>query len=262
VISVAPGRAEKACGRAARIFTLALGIVATSWGAATIPIFWRQSSTEQVARHILAREPYTRQALASQLPSVELAEQQTYCLPAGVRSAAIIRFRMLEQAMADGDRSAIDGALYDAQVAMRRSLSCSPADPFLWLGLFWVTNAREGFNSKNFEFLRLSYELGPNEGWIAVTRNPIALAMFASLPDDIKGMAISEFLAFIKTGLAERAADIFIGPGWHVRDVLLTRMPILDIASRRVFAKSLHYRGYDDVNVPGVERPERQPWQH
>lgn len=247
---------------AVRIFTFALGLVAVGWGATTFPIFWRQSSIEQVARRILERDPLNREVLASQLSGANVAEEQSYCRPAGVRSVAIIQFRMAEQAMADRDRSAIDGALLDAQADMRRSLACSPADPFLWLGLFWLTNAREGFDPHNFEYLRLSYELGPNEGWIAVTRSRFAFAMFASLPNDIKEKAIAEFLAFVKTGLTETAADIFIGPAWPVRDVLLARMRNLDEASRRAFAKSLHYRGYDNVSVPGVDRPERYPWQH
>ena len=162
----------------------------------------------------------------------------------------------------DGDRSAIEGALSSWQAAVRASLVCSPADPFLWLGLFWLTNTREGFNPHNFAYLRLSYELGPNEGWIALKRSQIALAMFGSLPDDIKEKVVVEFLAFVKTGLTEAAADIFIGPGWQIRDVLLARMQDLDEASRRAFAESLQFRGYDDVSVPGVDRPERHPWQH
>lgn len=245
----------------ARVFTVTLGCLGVSWGAATFPLFWQQSSIEQVALRIINREPYSHQTLASQLADVGATERVlSYCSPAGLRAAAIIRIRMAELAMTDHDRLAIDEALSDAQDAIRRSLACGPADPFLWLGLFWIANARQGLAAQNFEYLRLSYELGPSEGWIAVIRSRMALAMFATLPGDIKQMAIAEFLAFVKTKQTATAADLFRGPGWQARDVLLARMASLDQSSLTAFAQELHSRGYDDVSVPGVERPPGVPW--
>ena len=244
-----------------RISTLVLGFVAMSWGLATLPIFWRQSSVEQLASRVVERDPFSREFLLSRLSGATFTEKPSDCRPAGLRSAAIIRLRMAEQALADRDRSAIDGTLLESQAAIRRSLACSPTDSFLWLGLFWVTNAREGFNSRNLDYLRLSYRQGPNEGWIAIIRNRMTLALFASLPDDLKEKATLEFLAFIRTGLTEAAADIFIGSSSTIRDVLLTRVRTLDVASRQVFANSLRYRGFDDVNLPGIVQPEKPLWQ-
>ena len=247
---------------ATRILIVALGCAGIIWGAATFPLFWQRSSIEQVALRIVNSEPYTRQTLASQLTDVSAPKwMRSYCTPAGVRAAAIVRIRMAELAMIDHDRLAIDDALLDAQDAIRRSLACGPADPFLWLGLFWITNARQGFDPRNLEYLRLSYETGPNEGWIAAIRSRIVLAMFAALPGDVKQMAIAEFLAFVKTGQMRIAADLLEGPGWQAHDILLDRTASLDQSSRTAFAKELYSRGYDNLSIPGVKQRSRVPWQ-
>jgi hypothetical protein len=245
-----------------RIFIAFFGCIAIWWGIIMFPGFWQEASIERIAGLVIAGDQFKSEILARQLPIIDSTGRSAYCRPAGVRSAAIIRIRVAEQAMAGSDRSAIDGALANSQAAVRRSLACSPADPFLWLGLFWSMNTREAPIPYNFIYLRLSYLLGPNEGWIALRRNRIALAMFGSLPEDIKEKVIVEFLTLVKTGLTEIAADNFVGPGRQVRDVLLARMQDLDEASRKAFARSLHFRGYDDAIVPGLDRLERHPWQH
>jgi hypothetical protein len=245
-----------------RLLSAALGLAAVAWGAATLPTFWKQARIEKLAPHILGREPFSRDVLAALQSELIAAEGQAYCRPAAIRSGAIIRLRTAEEAMAEHDRAAIDGALRDTENSIRGSLACAPADPFLWLGLFWVANAREGFTPRNLAYLRLSYELGPNEGWIAFARNRMALAMFDSLPADLKAKAVAEFLAFIETGLPDIAADIFTTHGERVRNLLLARTADLDQASRAAFANSLRYKGYDEVKVPGVQPPPKQPWQH
>jgi hypothetical protein len=262
VISVRAEIAAKVYRLCVRIFTFALAFLAVGWGVTAFPIFWRQSSIEQVARRIINGEPFTREALDSQMVAAKAAENETYCRPAGIRSAAIIQIRMAEQALGSGDQSAIDSAFLDLEGAVRGSLACNPADPFLWLSLFWATNTRNAPSPTHFEYLRLSYELGPNEAWIAVTRNRIALALYATLPVDLRKRAVLEFVSLIKTGLPQLAADIFIGPGWPVRDILLAEVANLDEASRTAFQRSLHDRDRDDVKVPGLQGPANPPWQH
>jgi hypothetical protein len=86
--------------------------------------------------------------------------------------------------------------------AIRHSLACSPADSFLWRVLFWVENAMYGFSSDHLE--RMSYSLGPNEGWIALKRNLVAPAVFERLPPDVGEMAIREFASFFGSGFVSR----------------------------------------------------------
>jgi hypothetical protein len=244
---------------ATRTWLLALAGAATLWGVAVLPAFWRQSALERTATHVLAGDPFKSELLEALIPAVEAAEQADYCRPEATRSAAIIRLRLAEQAVAEGERMAIDSRLAALRDSIRRSLACSPADPFLWVVLYWVESARNGFQPGYLDYLRLSYRLGPNEGWIGVKRNAFALAVFERLPPDIADTAIGEFAGLLDAGFYEDTVAIFTGPGWQVRDRLLPRLKQVAERYRQMFAKGLYARGYD-VTVPGIQLPDPRPW--
>ena len=182
----------------ARIFIAGLGCAAVTWGLATWPIFWREASMEYIARHIIRGEPYQIEVLAGQMPVVEAAENSTTCRPIALWSAAIVRLRIVDEAGRNGAGKPVYAQqMKSLENSIRRSLSCSPAEPFLWLTLYWVERAQNGFKPEYLKYLRISYDLGPNEGWIILKRNPIALADFERLPADLAADAINEFVALL-----------------------------------------------------------------
>jgi hypothetical protein len=95
---------------------------------------------------------------------LQSVEESEYCLPSALRSAAVIRLWLLEEAISSGIRNLIDCEMSSFGTSIRRSLSCLPADPILWVVLFWQEIAQNGFKSEFLGYLRLSYRLGPNEG--------------------------------------------------------------------------------------------------
>jgi hypothetical protein len=122
--------------------------------------------------------------------------------------------------------------LASSRSAISKSLICSPSDSFLWLSLFWV-DAHSVPQLQKLEYLRLSYTLGPNEGWIALKRNWLAFENFGRLPPDLAEAAVDEFVDLVKSGFAERAAEILDGPAWPVRDRLLSRLKDVDERQRQ-----------------------------
>jgi hypothetical protein len=142
---------------------------------------------------------------------------------------------------------------------IRSSLSCAPADPFLWLVLYWVESTENASSSDRLKYLQMSYRLGPNEGWIAVKRNRVAFAMFKLLPPDLIENAINEFIALLKSEFYEQAAEILIGPAWPEHELILSRLTRVTYQDRQLFADVLHRRGYY-VNVPGIASPDLRPW--
>ena len=143
---------------------------------------------------------------------------------------------------------------------IRGSLSCSPADPFLWLILYWVEIAQNGSKADYLKYLRMSYRLGRSEGWIAVKRNRIALGIFERLPPDFSGMVIDEFANLLNSGFYGEVVEIFTGPGWHVRNQLLGSLKNVIERHRLAFEQALHAQGYE-VTIPKVERRILRPWQ-
>lgn len=244
----------------ARLFTVVLGVTAIAWGADTFPIFWSQLSIERTANAITDRIAFRPHSLDPLLPTVNRIEQSGYCRPEAIRSAAIIRLRLAEEAVTNAERDAIDTRLSVLQDTILKSLSCAPSDPFLWMVLTWLDQTRQGFRPQQLTYLRLSYRLGPYEGWIADRRNRLALSIFWRLPPDLADAVIREFSAMVNSQFYQEAIAILTGPGWPLHDRLLAGLSDSDTRQRAEFAKELYSAGYD-VPVPGIAQPgDRRPW--
>lgn len=241
------------------ICTLALGCGAVAWGATLFPRFWQESFIESLARRIEAGEPYNAQILAGLRPELAAIEDAAQCRPAAVEAAAIIRLRMVEEAITRGERATIDARMTDLRRSIHVSLACSPADPLLWTALFWLESTQNGFRPEYLEYLRMSYRLGPNEGPTGLKRNGRALALYEQLPPDLAEAALDEFAHLLDAGYEGEMVQVFTGPGWHVRSLILPRLRTVAALHRQAFEWQLHGQGYD-VPVPGVARRLPRPW--
>jgi hypothetical protein len=242
--------ASPRCGALARLFLLILGCLAVAWGLFALPVFWREASLEYAARRIIRGEAYDLEVLKRQIPVIEMAENAAVCRSAALWSAAVVRLRLVEQSLRDAAGKPADlGSLVNS---IRHSLSCSPAEPFLWLVLYWAQNVQNGFRPEYLQYLRMSYRLGPYEGWIALKRNPVAFADFERLPADLAQAAVNEFAAILRNGFHREAAEIFSGPAWQVRDVVLPYLGTLSHRERDAFARIVNDRGRDFA-MPDVQ---------
>lgn len=244
---------------AARMFALALGASAVVWGLVVLPVFWRDSGLQQMAIRIENRASFKPEIIQALLPPAEAVEHNERCQPAALHAAAIVRLRLAEAAILAAERQSIDAKLDALDAAARHSLACAPADPFLWMALAWLDQARNGSKPEQLAFLRLSYRLGPNEGWVAARRNRLALAMYERLTPDLAEAALTEFARMLASGLHYETIAILTGPGWPIRGQLLARLKDVPERRREAFAKALYAQGYD-VEVPGIPRPEARPW--
>jgi hypothetical protein len=243
----------------ARIFVSGFGGLALAWALFTIPIFLQHSAVEKIGKQIIAGDSFKIAALASTRPTFVDLGKDKWSRPSVLSAAAIIDLRLLEQAIADSDQKNLDSLMSETDGMIRRSLANTPTDAFLWMILFWLENTQNGFKRTRLNYLQMSYRLGPNEGWIAVKRNRLAVAIFPSLPPDIAENAVSEFGRLVGSNFFAEAADIFAGPGWPIGDTLLSGLKDVDELNRQTFAKFIYRLGYD-VLVPGIERPDWRPW--
>ena len=126
----------------ARSFVIILGCIGVAWGIVEIPVFWQDSSIERIATRIIAGDTFKVETLAQQLP-ITASIKSASCRPAALRSAAIIELRMMEIAGSANNRQNLDHQYKSLVDVIRRSLSCAPADPFLWLALYSVEMTRK-----------------------------------------------------------------------------------------------------------------------
>lgn len=240
-----------------RTSVIIFGCVAVGWGLMIFPVFWHASLPERTAERVIAGEPFKIEVLTKQIPTMESVEKSKYCYPADIRSAAIIRLRIVEAMISAGEQDKVDAQMKSLGTSIVKSLSCLPADPFLWLALY-SRESRSGSAANQFKYLRLSYQLGPNEGWIGLRRNSISLTNFERLPPDLKEAAISEFVGLLNSGFYREMATIFAGPGWPLQELILPRLKAVDQKYRQAFVNTLYRQGFD-VTVPDTTRPEYQP---
>ncbi len=243
----------------ARIVLILIGSAALAWAATVAPMFWQQSPLDQMADRLMRGIAFNPERLRAFVPEAAAVEQRTFPTPKGLRSAALLRLALVEQDFGSGDRENMDADLGALDAAVVRALSHSPADAFLWLAAFWGRSLNGNANEANLALLRMSYDTGPREGWIALKRNRVALALYPQLTPDLKEDAMREFAALVSSGLYDDAASILAGPGWPLRERLLARLTSVDYLHRQRFAALLAREGYE-VPVPGIELVPQRPW--
>lgn len=241
----------------ARTLTCLLGLAALAWGSFEFPLFWRQAPLDRVASEILQGHNFTTPLLTDEAAQIAGAEKASFCNPTALRDAAVIRLAIVDNMMAE--HRTPTSAYRALNQATRAALSCAPADSFEWLTLFWLDFGGHGVTATNAVFLRLSYALGPNEGWIALRRNRLAIALFPQLPSDLADDAVDEFVKLVNTGgLYSETAAIFSSAAPAVQKRLADAVGSAKPVPREIFARTIYDRGLD-IDVPGVEKPSR-PW--
>jgi hypothetical protein len=244
----------------ARILIVMTGIASIWWAVVAMPRFRPEAGIKQIVEHIVAGETYKPDVLDAAI--AKLKEKEPVLRPSILSKGAVVHLRQALDAVRSDQTDVIDSRLDVLRQAIDEALTRTPGDPLLWLVRFSVANTDDALTPERLDYLRLSYQLGPNEGWIAVGRNRLALAIYPSLPSDLAEGAISEFVGLVRSELYELAADNLAGPGWPIRHLLLTSLRQLSEKNRRTFAAVLNKRELEDVSVPGVDPPPARPWQH
>jgi hypothetical protein len=242
-----------------RLVLISIGAFSIWWGVTTLPIFWRDSRVEQVADRVLDDEEFKPEVLEALLADADSGDA-FLARPQFLTSVAIIRLKLVE--LAGGEENAKpNGPLLDQLArSVRRALTVAPADSYLWLALFIAKIGRDDPGKPDFSFLKMSYLVGPHEGWVAALRNYIALGIGSDLPPDLAEAAVTEFKDLVASAYYETALGILTGPGWPIHELLLRRLEDAPEEARNQFGRLAYQRGYD-FQVPGFNRPEARPWQ-
>lgn len=251
---------------ATRQFVLAcglriLGIAAIVWGGVILPSVWQQGSLGRVATEILDGQVFSPRGLLAQDSYVKAVERSPMCNPIEMHDAVILRLALLEDVIREGSQTQVGssyGALREATVS---ALACAPSDAFAWLTLFRLDVGRRGLSADNKQYLRLSYALAPNEGWIALWRNKLAFSIFEQLPPDLSDDALDEFVKLVDTGrLYSEMAAIFAKAGLSAKSHIVKHLAKASAIPRALFARKLYDMGLD-VEIPNTAIPGLRSWE-
>ncbi|PJG55625.1 hypothetical protein CVM73_08700 [Bradyrhizobium forestalis] len=223
-----------------------------------LPSFRGLLPARDIAARIISDDRLKAQALAEILALIEPAAAAALSPPELFRASALARVRLAEVAMARKSSDEADAEIAAAEQKLVEALSVNPTDSFLWLMLYSVETSRSGFDPKTVAHLERSYLAGPNEGWIAVRRNRVALGVFPLLSELAQARVVDEFAEMVDADFWNDTEANLTGIGWAHRDRLLAGLQRVDLVSREAFARMLFRDGYD-IQVPGVKQKER-PW--
>jgi hypothetical protein len=233
---------------ALRIGLVLIGAAALSWSATVMRGLRDADELSAISDMILFGQNVPLQSLAPVLAYLDRNDVGT-CLRA-VSSAAAIRFYVAASAQEAGG-PLFTQRLQEARRALRQALTCAPHQSYLWYGLFWIEMARETSPDVYLAYLAKSYELAPNEGWIARFRAPDALPHYDKLPTRVQEQVRSEFLNLVRDD-PPVAASAFRDADQRARARLLAWIGEAPIAQRRRLAALLDERNVL-VDLPGVE---------
>ena len=239
-----------------RLILAIAGTMTMAWAIVVISALLSERVIVDVAGAVAAGEAFKPEVLAA----VDARTESGSRLRSSVLGkAAVIRLRRAENATSSGDPDLLDQRLESLAQIVDEAFQNAPADPFLWLVRFWLDTTRNGLGPDNLRFLRMSYELGPYEGWIAAKRNRFALAAFPALPSDLRELAISEFVGLVRWDFVPEASAIAAGTAPPLRSILFARLKDLSYEKRSAFANAIYRRELDDVPVPGIDPPTPGP---
>ncbi|CCD92769.1 conserved exported hypothetical protein [Bradyrhizobium sp. ORS 375] len=236
---------------------LCLAGLLLAWTALALPAFWRSADAERIAAQIVGGRSFQPDVAAQALAGVERGAVAGICQPAALRAKAILQLYLYEDA-ASAQRQEADSALSALRDDLRAALRCIPTDAYLWLVLFSM-ESRGGIQPGQLDYLRLSYANAPNEGWVALKRNPIALGSFTALDAGLARLAVNEFAQIVRNGLYDEAAAIYAAIGPEARIALLVRLIDVPQFHRERLSRALD-AVMPGVPIPGVDRSDDQPW--
>jgi hypothetical protein len=239
-----------------RVFIFFLGLGAVAWGGLVLPLLRQQAPVNRVASELLKGRDFGLQTLTAEAQAAS-AEQSPVCSPTELRSAVVLGRAILSDAVGS-DHASVEPDYLSLVSSARRAVSCSPGDPFAWLTLFGLDAARNGLTPENERFLRLSYALGPNEGWIAYWRVQLALPQFKRLPSDLSNEVVADFVKLIDTQvLYQETAAIFAKAPPEAQRQIGDHLKNAKTNPRQIFARMVYDEG---LEIPGITQPPERPW--
>lgn len=226
-----------------------LGLGGVAWSAITLPTFWRQLPLEQFANRITRGETFPVDRLEEKLRLYREAGSPVRCNATAAHDTAVVDLAIV-RGQFDAS-SETDARLERSRNIVVEALSCLPSDPYLWFSLFQIESLRVGLRQEYLRYLDMSYQVGPNEGWLAIPRNRAAFAIFPALPEALQSKVIDEFCLLLRSELYAEAIEIFLGAARPHQAELVSRMGAVPIRNRQLFAVQLARKGID-AHIPGT----------
>lgn len=225
-----------------RFLTLVVAAAGLAWGLVTLPGSEASDDLLDVESQLLRSETFTPKALARTLKTPAFEKLSNCDVPAQI-ALLLIEARVSEATLRAGAVNDFD--LHSASIDSRsdRVLACAPRQSFVWLMKFSQAILRGQLDERSFAFLAMSYETSPDEGWVTIRRNNVAVPLLLVFPEPLKEKALSDFQRLVKGGFNEEAGRLYQGASPPIRSLLQASVEQLESYRQKSFWDAVHRVG-------------------
>jgi hypothetical protein len=217
---------------------LAVGSIGLAWGIFVLPTSEAADDYRYLESQLLHSETYNLQTLALKLAS-PAAQVLRDCDTHSQTALLLMEMRLAQAALRAGAATEFDQRAKSLEFRAKRVLSCAPRQSFVWLVAFSLEIMHGRLNEQSLNQLAMSYETSPNEGWIAIRRNIVALPLVLLVPQGLQNKILVEFQQLIRNGFVDEAAVSYSGASASIRSLLQAAIERLDAPRQKAFRDAI-----------------------
>jgi hypothetical protein len=215
-----------------------IGCLGLGWGLFVLP--WSEAADDlrSFEGRLLRSEAFAPKALGQILDS-PASKILSSCDTHSQRALLLMEMPLTAIALRSGAAGEFDRRIRALETRSKGILSCTPRDSFVWLVMFYLESLHGHLDEQLFDLLTMSYETSPNEAWISIRRNFVALPLVEIAPTPARQKILDEFVRLVENGFANDAARSYLAAPQQVRALLLTLIQSIDESRRKAFLEAL-----------------------
>jgi len=225
-----------------RLLIAILAAAGLAWGIMILPASETADELRDIEAALLHNEEFSAGALSRRLASIDPSTLDA-CDTHSQGALSLIEMRLTQSALLAGNTKEFSDHSASMDARLRRTLACAPHHSFSWLMAFALDVLHGRINDHSFQLLAMSYSTSPNEAWVAIRRNPLAVRLFESAPENLKPSILKEFRLLVINGFSKDAASSYRGASEATRALLRTSVDELNPKQQNSFRDALDQLG-------------------
>jgi hypothetical protein len=218
--------------------TVIVGCLGLAWGAFVLPRSELADDFRDIEDRLLHFETFSQPSLTRTIDSGN-SQDLSACDTHSQRAILLMEMSLAESALRSGTVAEFDRRTHSLETRSKRTLSCAPRQSFVWLLAFQLEVLQGVLDEHSFDLLAMSYETSPNEAWISIRRNLVAMPLVLVAPEPTRQKIINEFQLLMRNGFFDVAARAYLGAPEAARSLLQKQIEQFDGSMQKAFSDAL-----------------------
>jgi hypothetical protein len=221
-----------------RVLAVTIAASGLWWAIAALPNSTTIDALLDMEGHLLRFESFKDTAFDSLLKE-SASQDLSACDTRAQRALLLMEMPLAAAALHSGLSREFDQRVRSLEARTRAILGCAPRDSFAWLAAFNLEALHGELDDHAFKLLAMSYETSPNEAWISIRRDLLAVPLIASADEPVRRQVLLEFRQLVHNGLLEGAARAYLTSPPSIRSALQAQIDQLSSTDQSAIAEAL-----------------------